>query len=63
MGKYLGIAIGAVVMLLGIKGLVCWWPDLLTVLKGSVPAIMILAGGIALVAGFSEIKDEFSPKK
>jgi hypothetical protein len=63
MGKYLGIIVGAVVVFAGIKGLMCWWPDFITVLKGTVPAILVLAGAIALIAGFSEIKDEFSSKK
>lgn len=63
MGKYLGLIIGAIIVLLGLKGILCWRADLLTVLKGSVPAILILAGAIAIIAGFSEIKDEFSSKK
>ena len=63
MGKYLGVIIGAAVVLFGFKGLICWWPEFTTLLKGSVPAILILAGAIAIVAGISEIKDEFSPKK
>ena len=63
MGKYMGLIIGAVIVFLGIKGMICWWPDFLTVLKGSIPAIFILAGAIAVIAGLSEIKDELSPKK
>ena len=60
MGKYMGLIIGAVIVFLGIKGMICWWPDFLTVLKGSIPAIFILAGAIAVIAGLSEIKDERS---
>lgn len=63
MSKYLGVIIGAVIVILGINGLIRWWPSFITVLKGCVPAIFILAGAIAVVAGLSEIKDEFSPKK
>jgi hypothetical protein len=63
MGKYLGVIIGAAVVLLGLKGLLCWQAEFTTLLKGSVPAILILAGAIAVIAGVSEIKDEFSSKK
>ena len=63
MGKYLGVVIGIVTILLGLKGILCWWPDFLTVLKGSLPIILIFAGAIAVIAGLSEIKDEFSSKE
>jgi len=63
MSKYLGIIIGAVIALAGLKGLISWWPDFITALKGFIPAMLILAGAIAIIAGLSEIKDEFSPKK
>ena len=63
MSKYLGIVIGVTTVLLGLKGLTAWRGDLLTVLRGSMPAIFILGGTIAVIAGFSEIKDEISSKK
>lgn len=63
MSKYMGVIIGSVVVLVGIKGLICWWPDFIIVFKGSIPAVLLLAGAIAVMAGFSEIKDEFSSKK
>lgn len=63
MGKYLGIIIGAIIALLGLKGILCWRGDFLTVLKGSVPAMLIFAGAIAVIAGISELKDELSSKK
>ena len=62
-GKYLGVIAGAAIVLLGLKGILCWRGDLLTVLRGTIPAILILAGAIAVIAGFSEIKDEFSSKE
>ena len=62
MGKYLGVIIGAVIVLLGLSGVVFWWGDLLTVLKGSLPAMLILAGAIAVIAGLSEVRDELSSK-
>ncbi len=63
MSKYLGIVIGVVAVLLGLKGLIAWRGDLLMVLRGSMPAIFILGGAIAVMAGFSEIKDEISSKR
>lgn len=57
MGKYLSIVIGAAVVILGLLGIISWRSDLLTVLKGSIPAILIFGGAIAIVAGLSELKD------
>ena len=63
MSKYLGIVIGVIAVLLGLKGLAVWRGDLLSVLRGSLPVIFILGGAIAVIAGMSEIKDEISSKK
>ncbi len=63
MSKYLGIVIGVIAALLGLRGLIAWRGDLLTVLRGSLPAIFILGGAIAVIAAFSEIKDEISSKR
>ncbi len=63
MGKYLSVIIGAIVALLGFFGIIGWWNDLLLVLKGSVPAMLVFGGIIAVIAGVSEIKDELASKK
>ncbi len=63
MGKYLSVIIGAVVALLGLWGLIGWWCDFLLVLRGSVPAMLIFGGIIAVIAGLSEIKDELESGK
>ena len=63
MGKYLSIIIGAVVVLLGLWGLAGWWCDFLIVLKGSIPAMLIFGGAIAVIAGLSELKDTEAAKK
>jgi len=62
MGKYLSVIIGALVMILGVMGLIRWHIALLTVLKGMIPALLILGGAIAVIAGISEIKDETTSK-
>ena len=63
MSKYLGIVIGIIAVLLGLRGLIAWRGDLLMVLRGSMPVIFILGGAIAVIAAFSEIKDEISSKR
>ena len=63
MGKYLGVIIGAIIVLIGLKGILCWWGDFLMVLRGSVPAMLIFGGAIAVIAGLSEIRDEISSKR
>jgi len=63
MGKYAGVVVGAVVLVLGIIGLLRFWSSFAILLKGSVPAMMIFAGAIAVIAGLSEIKDDQAAKK
>ena len=63
MSKYLGIVIGIIAVLLGLKGLTAWRGDFLMVLRGSLPAIFILGGTIAVIAALSEIRDEISSKR
>ena len=63
MGKYASVIIGAIVALLGAIGLIGWRGDFLLVLRGSVPAMLIFGGVIAVIAGMSEIKDELASKK
>lgn len=62
MSKYLGVIFGIIIVLLGLTGAICWRADLLTVLKGFLPVILILAGSIAVIAGLSQIMDELSSR-
>lgn len=63
MGKYISVIGGAVAILLGVIGLINWWGSFFAVLKGTVPAMLIFGGIIALFLGVSEIKDEMAAKK
>ena len=63
MGKILSIVIGALVAIAGVVLLIRWWYELLFVLRGTVPAFLILGGIIALIAGVSELKDTLASKK
>lgn len=62
MGKYISVIIGAGVALLGLLGLARWWGVSILIMKGTVPAIMIFCGAIAVIAGLSEMKDEAASK-
>lgn len=63
MGKFLGIIIGASLAFVGLLLLIAWWYEFLFILRGSVPAILVFGGVIALFAGISELKDTFKAKK
>lgn len=63
MSKVLSIIIGALVAAAGIILIVRWWYELLFVLRGTVPAILIFGGVIALIAGITELKDTLKSKE
>lgn len=63
MGKYAGVVIGAIVALAGVAGLIRWSYAFVIILKGTIPAMMIFGGAIAVIAGLSEIKDEAAGAK
>ena len=43
MAKYASIVIGSIVTLLGVFGFLAWWPDMMIIVKGTLPAVMIFA--------------------
>lgn len=57
------VVIALVVTLLGVAGVIGWWGDFMVVIKGSIPAFLVLGGAIAVVAGVSELKDKAAAKK
>jgi len=63
MGKFIAILGGIIAIILGLWGIVVWWGDFALVLKGTVPAFLILAGLIALIAGIGEVKDSIARKE
>ncbi len=63
MGKYVGVVVGIIAVAFGIIGLLSWWHYFAALLKGTIPAILIFAGAVAVIAGLSEIKDESAVKK
>ncbi|MGB2601438.1 MAG: hypothetical protein WBD00_01720 [Candidatus Omnitrophota bacterium] len=57
MGKLLSLLVGAIVTVVGVILFISWWYELLFVLRGIIPIILIFGGIIAIAAGFSELKD------
>ncbi len=62
MGKILSLLIGAVVSVVGLILLIAWWYQFVMILQGVIPVVLILGGVIAVVAGFSELKDILKSK-
>jgi cell shape-determining protein MreC len=52
------LIVGAVSAVLGLIGLMAWWNDFLTLLKGAVPLAMLLGGILAIYVGFDDIQDK-----
>jgi len=48
---------GVVAAALGLIGLVIWWGSFLMVIKGTIPIMLLLGGGLAIYLGFDELKD------
>ena len=63
MGKYLSAIVGAAVALTGLVLLLRWKAAFLIMVKGTIPAMLIFGGVIAVIAGISEMKDEAASKK
>ena len=49
---------GLAAVVLGIIGIIAWWNQFILILMGSIPAMLILGGGLAAYLGFEEIKDK-----
>ena len=54
---------GVIAAVLGLAGLAIWFYDFLIILKGGVPAMLLLGGALAAYLGFDEIKDTWREKK
>ncbi len=48
---------GAVAAALGLIGIGYGYQELWTVIKGTIPALLLLGGGLAIYLGFDELKD------
>ena len=63
MGKILSIIFGLLFIIIGILLLITWRYELVLILKGTVPALLIFGGIIALISGVSEWKYRLSSKE
>ena len=52
----MNIVLGLVAFVLGIFGIISWWPDFGAVLRGLIPFLLLLGGLVAIGAGLSKEK-------
>ncbi len=48
---------GAIAAILGLIGIVVWFPQFLTVVGGTIPIMLLLGGALAIYLGVDELKD------
>ena len=48
---------GAFAAILGLIGIVAWFPQFLTVIAGTIPVMLLLGGALAIYLGVDELKD------
>ena len=54
---------GAIAVILGVIGIVAWFPQFLTVLAGTIPVMLLLGGALAIYLGVDELKDTWKERK
>jgi len=51
---------GAIAAVLGVIGIVAWFPQFLTVVAGTIPVMLLLGGALAIYLGVDELKDSWT---
>ena len=51
---------GVVVTVLGLIGIVAWFPEFLAVVVGTIPIMLLLGGALAIYLGVDELKDSWA---
>jgi len=51
---------GAIAAVLGLIGIVAWFPQFLTVVAGTIPIMLLLGGALAIYLGIDELKDTWT---
>ena len=54
---------GIVAVILGVVGLIVWWPELWQVLKGIIPILLVIGGALGIYLGIEDVKTSSSSKK
>ncbi len=63
MGKLLSLLLGAIIAVVGVILLIAWWYELLFIIRGVLPLLLVAGGTIAVLAGLGEFKDTLKGKK
>ena len=48
---------GAIAAVLGLIGIIAWFPQFLVVIAGTIPVMLLLGGALAIYLGVDELKD------
>ena len=51
---------GAIAAVLGLIGIVAWFPQFLAVVAGTIPIMLLLGGALAIYLGIDELKDTWT---
>ena len=51
---------GVVAAVLGLIGIVAWFPQFLIVVAGTIPVMLLLGGALAIYLGVDELKDTWA---
>lgn len=54
---------GVAAIVFGLLGLIIWWSDFISIIKGGVPILMLLGGILAVYIGFDEIQDKLREER
>jgi len=54
---------GIVAVILGVVGLIVWWPEFWQVLKGTIPILLIFGGVLGIYLGIEDVRMSASTKK
>ena len=61
MGRPLCVAVGLLSVAAGAWGLLRWWPLFVLLLKAALPAVLVMGGLIAIIAGVADLRDVDPP--
>jgi len=53
----LAVIVGLIFVILGIWGVIAWWPLFLIVIKGFIPVMIACGGLLSVIAGATSIRD------
>jgi hypothetical protein len=54
---------GAIAAVLGLIGIVAWFPQFLTVMAGTIPIMLLLGGALAIYLGVDELRDTWKKEE